>query len=114
MIEALLLEHAWGFRTRFSAKRKIIRINLTSRKTDGMLFVFYIFQKPGYMKKTSKLLIGVGIAAVTTGLIIYAMRRYRSSQRRTRVANEGYETAHDILYPQKRRKKVHYGPVLPE
>ena len=67
------------------------------------------------MKKTNKILIGVGIAAVTAGLVIYAVRRYRSSQRRTRIANEGYETAHDILYPQKqRRKKVHYGPVLPD
>jgi hypothetical protein len=67
------------------------------------------------MKKTSKLLVGLGLAALTTGLIVYAVRRYRSSQRRTRVADEGYETAHDILYPQKsRRRKVHYGPVLPE
>jgi hypothetical protein len=67
------------------------------------------------MKKTSKILVGVGLAAVTTGLIIYAVRRYRSSQKRTRIANEGYETAHDILYPPKyKRKKVHYGPVLPE
>jgi hypothetical protein len=67
------------------------------------------------MKKTSKLLVGVGLAALTTGLIVYAVRRYRSNQRRTRIADEGYETAHDILYPDKqRRKKVHYGPVLPE
>lgn len=67
------------------------------------------------MKKTNKILVGVGIAAVTAGLIIYAVRRYRSSQIRTRIANEGYETAPDILYPQKnKRKKVHYGPVLPE
>ncbi len=67
------------------------------------------------MKKTNKILVGVGVAALTTGLLIYAVRRYRSSQRRTKIANEGYETAHDILYPQKhKRKKVHYGPVLPE
>jgi len=68
------------------------------------------------MKKTNKILVGVGIAALTTGLLIYAVRRYRSSQRRTKIANEGYETAQDILYPQQKqkRKKVHYGPVLPE
>ena len=67
------------------------------------------------MKKTNKILVSVGIAAVTAGFIIYAVRRYQSSQRRTRIANEGYETAHDILYPRKlRKKKVHYGPVLPE
>ena len=68
------------------------------------------------MKKTSKILIGVGLAAIATGLIIYTVRRQRSNQRHARIADEGYETAHDILFPAKRhkRKKVHYGPVLPE
>lgn len=68
------------------------------------------------MKKTSKILVGVGLAAVTAGLIIYAVRRQRTYQRHARVADEGYETAHDILFPANRhkRKKVHYGPVLPE
>jgi hypothetical protein len=66
------------------------------------------------MKKETKILAGIGILAVT-GLIIYAIRRHRSNQRYARVADEGYETAHDILYPLKgKRKKVHYGPVLPD
>jgi hypothetical protein len=32
------------------------------------------------------------------------------------IAAEGYETAHDILYPKQfsREKKLRYGPVLPE
>lgn len=78
-------------------------------------FLSFMNSKIEGMKKTSKILVGVGLAAVTTGLLIYAVRRFRSSQRRTKVANEGYETAHDILYPSKyKRKKVHYGPVLPE
>jgi hypothetical protein len=67
------------------------------------------------MKKTSRILVGVGIAAVA-GFIIYAVRRHQSNLRHARIADEGYETAHDILFPPKKnkRKKVHYGPVLPE
>jgi len=68
------------------------------------------------MKKTSKILVGVGLAAIAAGFIVYAVRRHRSNQRRARIADEGYETAHDILFPanKHKRKKVHYGPVLPE
>jgi hypothetical protein len=68
------------------------------------------------MKKTDKILLGAAGIAVVTGFIIYAVRRYHSNQRNARIADEGYETARDILYPGKRnkRKKVHYGPVLPE
>jgi hypothetical protein len=66
------------------------------------------------MKKTSKILVGAGLAAVATGLIIYVVRRHQFNQRQARVADEGYETAHDILFPRKqKRKKVHYGPVFP-
>lgn len=67
-------------------------------------------------KSTTKILIGVGIAAAAAGFIIYSVRRQQSNRRHAKVADEGYETAHDILYPPKKykRKKVHYGPVLPE
>ncbi len=67
------------------------------------------------MKKTDKLLVGVGIAALA-GLIIYAMRRRQSNRRLARIADEGYETANDILFPGTKpvKKTLHYGPVLPE
>lgn len=67
------------------------------------------------MKKTNKLLIGVGIVALT-GLIIYAMRRDQSNRELERIADEGYETANDILFPETKpfRRRLHYGPVLPE
>jgi len=60
------------------------------------------------MKKTSRILLGVGIAAVA-GFIIYAVRRYQTNQRYAKVSDEGYETAHDILFPTKKhkRKRVH-------
>lgn len=68
------------------------------------------------MKKTNKFLLGVA-AAAAVGIIVYAMKsRRRTAFRHARVADEGYETAHDILYPNQkgRHRKLHFGPVLPE
>ena len=67
------------------------------------------------MKKTDKILIAVA-AGFLAGLIVYAARRYKERSILNQVANEGYETAHDILFPNKSQmgKKLHYGPVLPE
>jgi hypothetical protein len=65
------------------------------------------------MKATTKLLLAIG-AAAATGLIIYAVRRYQrheTDKRLDQVADEGYETAHDILFPDRsqRRRKLQYG-----
>ena len=68
------------------------------------------------MKTTKKILVGLGFATVV-GFIIYMVRNHRKVKRMSEeVADQGYETAHDILFPPKKhkRKKVHYGPVLPE
>ncbi len=67
------------------------------------------------MKKTSKFLWAVG-AAAAVGITIYAIRRHRANREHKHLSNEGYETAHDILYPEKKSfgKKLHFGPVLPE
>ena len=67
------------------------------------------------MKKTSKILLAVG-AAAAIGLTMYAIRRHRTNRRHARISNEGYETAHDVLYPERKNfgKKLHFGPVLPE
>lgn len=68
------------------------------------------------MKKTNKVLLGVA-AAATIGFIVYALKSRRDSARRhAQVADEGYETAHDILFPNTkgRHSKLRFGPVLPE
>lgn len=69
--------------------------------------------------KTRRILIGVTAAAIVAGVIIKvaARRRHRTgSKRLSMIAEEGYETAHDILFPRKRKEinKLKYGPVLPE
>jgi type II secretory pathway pseudopilin PulG len=68
------------------------------------------------MKKKNMLLIAIAAAAVTAGLVAYsAARRTRANRQLRRVSDEGYETAHDVLFPDKGHKgpKLHYGPVLP-
>ena len=65
--------------------------------------------------KTSKKLLYSAAAIAFTSLIVYAARRSNTKRRIAEVANEGYETAADLLHPKtnKRFKKLHYGPVLP-
>jgi len=61
------------------------------------------------MKATTKLLAGVGLLAIA-GFIIYTNRRRKSNRVKEytsrQVAEHGYETAHDILFPQKKKVKI--------
>ena len=66
------------------------------------------------MKTTKKILVGLGFATVV-GLIIYMVRQHRKVKRMSEeVAEQGYETAQDILFPKKNKSggKHVYGPVL--
>lgn len=67
------------------------------------------------MKTSTKITLGLA-GIVLTGVVIYATRSYNTRKRLLHIANEGYETAHDILYPRQynRGRKLQYGPVLPE
>ena len=68
------------------------------------------------MKNSTKILLGAGI--LTLGLVVWGLARefdedYYDTER---VSDEGYETAHDILYPSReyeRDKDLHFGPVIP-
>ena len=65
------------------------------------------------MKTSTKTLIGAASLAAV-GLAIYMMSRQRRKNRLAHVADEGYETAHDVLYPNRYKpSKLQYGPVLP-
>jgi uncharacterized protein YxeA len=65
------------------------------------------------MKKVLKLVTGL---FVLTGVGIFVMRKINTRRRLKQVADNGYETAQDVLFPNKRirSRKLHYGPVLPE
>jgi hypothetical protein len=66
------------------------------------------------MKNTSK--ITLGLAAIgAAAIVIYVARRINAKRMLAKVSDEGYETAHDILYPGKRSacNELRYGPVLP-
>ncbi|HRN90960.1 MAG TPA: hypothetical protein PLS87_00920 [Ferruginibacter sp.] len=65
------------------------------------------------MKTTTLLLSAISITA-TTALAIYLIRKIKESKRLKRIAEEGYETAIDILYPHKlNTKKLQYRPTIP-
>ena len=66
--------------------------------------------------KTKNKLMYAATAAAITGLLVYMVRKTNTSRRIAEVADEGYETAADLLHPttNQRFKKLHYGPVLPE
>lgn len=74
-----------------------------------------IFVESQEMKKSEKIMMAVAIGLLT-GLAIYAVRRSKERRVLNRLAEEGYETASDILFPDKERlsNKLHFGPVLPE
>jgi len=66
------------------------------------------------MKNTSK--ITLGLAAVgAAAIVIYVARRVNAERMLIKVSDEGYETAHDILFPNKSKgeKKMRFGPILP-
>lgn len=63
----------------------------------------------------------LGLAAITAiGIAVYISRKqtrnHNDKIRLAQIADEGYEVANDILYPNKRTgaKNLRYGPVLPE
>jgi len=70
------------------------------------------------MKATNKRIIaGIGLIALA-GIIFYLRRRHKTNiineLKSQQVAEHGYETAHDILFPKKtkRIRKYRYNPRL--
>ena len=64
----------------------------------------------------SALLVLAGVTAlVSAAILIQLTRKCSNESRLSDISEEGYETAHDILYPNRDNKgKLHYGPVLPQ
>lgn len=58
------------------------------------------------LMKTGTIVLGI-VSLVALGLAIYAIDLYQKNDLQKRlqtISDEGYETAHDILYPLKRKK----------
>ncbi len=66
--------------------------------------------------KTKDLLLAAAAGAVVAGILVYIVRKVQNYQMLKEVADEGYETAHEVLFPHKKQmgQKLHYGPVLPD
>ncbi len=66
------------------------------------------------MKLTHTLTFGIA-AIAATAITVYFIRLAESRRMLTRISEEGYETANDILFPDKKIKArhLHYGPVVP-
>jgi hypothetical protein len=74
---------------------------------------FELLKQITFMKKNTLALFAVGTFAIIAFL---SVRKYRQLKKRTAdVADEGYETAHDVLFPSNKRatSRVKLGPVLP-
>jgi hypothetical protein len=71
-------------------------------------------EKNKNMKTSNKIVIGLS-AVVVAGLIVALAKKRVKRKILTTVSDHGYETAHDVLYPEGKKKfrKLHYGPVLP-
>ena len=67
------------------------------------------------MSKNEKIWLAAGAIAIT-GAMVLAYRRLNARKILREVSDEGYETAHDVLYPRAHRAtgRTHYGPVIPE
>jgi len=72
------------------------------------------------MKMIFKVALGAAIITAAGFILKMFKKSEKTSKdfedRLMQVADEGYETAHDILFPGKSRKdkkKLHYGPVIP-
>ena len=65
-----------------------------------------------YMKKFLKVMSGIVVLA---GIGVLIIRRMKTGRKLDQVADNGYETAHDVLFPKRniRSRKVRYGPVHP-
>lgn len=68
------------------------------------------------MNRPLKVFMILGAVVAVAG-IVHLCREQRKStdeDRLDKVADEGYETAYDVLYPNRKfnRRKQHYGPVF--
>jgi len=69
------------------------------------------------MKLEQKLVLSLALVGVV-GIALYFLSARKSDNTRmlNLIADEGYETAQDVLFPGKniQQKNLHFGPVIPD
>lgn len=67
------------------------------------------------MKASTKILLGIS-AIAAAGIAVFLVRKKNTNKMLDQIADEGYETAHDVLFPNKNKRdsRLQYGPVLPQ
>lgn len=79
-----------------------------------MVWILLFLKKQVEMKNNKKW--AIGLAVLGLAIILYkSNRKKQKDQALLKVAEEGYETAQDVLFPKRKlhSRKQHYGPVLP-
>jgi hypothetical protein len=66
------------------------------------------------MKLKTSTIVSLAALGIVVAAVLLANKKGKKI-RLTQIADEGYETAHDMLYPNsfKGAKELRYGPVLP-
>ena len=67
------------------------------------------------MKLLQKIALGFAVAAAAVIIVYITTERSNKKRMLNQIADEGYETAQDVLFPGKNieGKRLHFGPVLP-
>lgn len=66
-------------------------------------------------KTTTKVLAGLFLVTCAAAVTVLVSQELKKRKKLKNISDEGYETAHDVLYPEKEIKsgRLHFGPVLP-
>ena len=67
------------------------------------------------MKLSQKIAFSLAVVAAA-GVVVYLAKSSKTRRMLIQIADEGYETAQDILFPDRKinDKKLKYGPVIPD
>ena len=81
-------------------------------------FLLNYLYKKRRMKLSNKLIIGLTLVAAAGVVVYFSKSASKGSKTRrmlNQIADEGYETAQDVLFPNKniQDKNLHFGPVIP-
>ena len=67
------------------------------------------------MKTILRCFTGLAMTIGAFGVYLFGHIKDKTQGMLNRIADEGYETAYDILYPGENNEvNLHYGPVIPE